>query len=153
MEDKELRIERVFDALVKVVWKYWTEPELLDQWWAPEPWKAKTKHMEFREGGYWLYSMNSPEGEQHWSRADFKKIVPQELFEGLDYFCDEDGNKNTELPTTQWRVRFTDSGAQTKVEITVTFASTEEKEKMIKMGMKEGLTMTLENLNNILKKQ
>ena len=55
--NKKLIVVREFDAPLEEVWKAWTEKDLLDQWWAPKPWKAKTKTMDFREGGIWLYSM------------------------------------------------------------------------------------------------
>jgi uncharacterized protein YndB with AHSA1/START domain len=52
--NKKLKVEREFDAPVAQVWNAWTQPELLDQWWAPKPWKANTKSMDFREGGRWF---------------------------------------------------------------------------------------------------
>src|SRR5690606_36527914 len=53
-------VKRSFDAPVDLVWSAWTEANLLAQWWAPKPWKAVTKDMDFREGGRWLYAMTSP---------------------------------------------------------------------------------------------
>ena len=52
--NNKMTVVRQFDAPVEQVWRAWTESELLDQWWAPLPWKAKTKKMDFREGGSWL---------------------------------------------------------------------------------------------------
>src|SRR5687768_8096768 len=90
-ENKKIKVEREFDAPVARVWAAWTEQELLDQWWAPKPWKARTKTMDFREGGYWLYAMVGPEGEEHWARADYKSISPLRSFSAADSFCDENG--------------------------------------------------------------
>ena len=47
---KKLQVVEEFDVPVAAVWEAWTTPELLDQWWAPKPWKAETKSMDFREG-------------------------------------------------------------------------------------------------------
>ncbi len=55
--NKKLIVVREFDAPLEQVWKAWTDKDILDKWWAPKPWKAKTKSMDFREGGAWLYSM------------------------------------------------------------------------------------------------
>ena len=49
---KKITVEREFEASVEDVWRAWTEKELLDQWWAPKPYKARTKTIDFREGGH-----------------------------------------------------------------------------------------------------
>ena len=59
--NKKVTVIRHFDAPVDHVWRAWTEVDLLDQWWAPKPWKAETKTMDFRSGGSWLYAMIGPE--------------------------------------------------------------------------------------------
>ncbi|HMP31177.1 MAG TPA: SRPBCC domain-containing protein, partial [Saprospiraceae bacterium] len=57
---KQIKIKRSFDAPRDLVWSAWTEAEILDQWWAPQPYINKTKSMHFHEGGHWLYSMTGP---------------------------------------------------------------------------------------------
>lgn len=89
--EKKIRVERIFMAPRPLLWKTWTRPELLDQWWAPKPWQAQTKSMDFREGGFWLYCMNGPEGEQHWARADYETITTEKFFAARDSFCDSEG--------------------------------------------------------------
>ncbi|MHB1279027.1 MAG: SRPBCC family protein, partial [Bacteroidia bacterium] len=74
-ENKKIRVERSFNAPLDLVWAAWTEPEILDQWWAPKPWRAETKSMDFRVGGRWLYCMAGPEGERHWCLFDYKTII------------------------------------------------------------------------------
>jgi uncharacterized protein YndB with AHSA1/START domain len=95
------------------VWRAWTDREILDQWWAPKPWKAETKTMDFREGGHWLYCMEGPEGEPHWYRVDYETITPGEFFTCLDAFCDEQGAISKEMPRMHWRVAFEGKGAST----------------------------------------
>lgn len=74
LANKKLHITRIFDAPRNMVWKAWTEPEWLDRWWAPLPYQTKTKSMDFKEGGFWLYYMLSPEGDKHWCRLDYLTI-------------------------------------------------------------------------------
>ncbi len=50
MANKKIKVTRSFDATPEQVWSAWTDEEILDQWWAPKPWKAKTKSMDFHEG-------------------------------------------------------------------------------------------------------
>ena len=64
LENKKIKVTREFDAPVEKVWRAWTEKELLDQWWAPRPWKAVTQSMNFSNGGTWLYYMEGPDGSR-----------------------------------------------------------------------------------------
>ena len=88
-----LAIERVFPAPQGRVWQAMTDPGLLDQWWAPKPWWTKTVHMDFRVGGYWLYSMNGPNGEQHFGRMDYLEIEPEHRFKSDDAFTATSTNR------------------------------------------------------------
>jgi uncharacterized protein YndB with AHSA1/START domain len=150
--NKKIKATREFDAPVEKVWKAWTEKELLDQWWAPKPWKAKTMSMDFRDGGTWLYYMEGPEGERHYCRADYRSIVPNKTYEGLDAFTDEKGNINEEMPRMKWKVAFNKAGSGTKVDVEITFDSIESLEKIIEMGFKEGFAMAHNNLDELLAK-
>jgi uncharacterized protein YndB with AHSA1/START domain len=149
-ENKTIHVTREFDAEKQLVWDAWTKPELLDQWWAPKPWRAKTKSMDFQEGGTWLYAMVSPEGEHHWCRVDYKKIEPVVSFSALDAFCDENGLMNDAMPRSNWNNRFTENEGTTTVDISITFEDLASLEKIIEMGFKEGFTMGLGNLDELL---
>ncbi len=152
-ENNQIKVERSFYAPLDLVWSAWTEADILDQWWAPKPWKAVTKSMDFREGGYWLYAMVSPEGEKHWSKMDYIKIIPHEFFSAFDGFCDENGNPNPALPRNKWENKFKDGGEETLVHILLTFDTLNDLEQIIAMGFKEGFTSGLENLDQYLKAQ
>lgn len=150
--NKKLRVVREFDAPVEQVWKAWTESWLLDQWWAPKPWKANTQSMDFREGGAWLYYMQGPDGSRHYCRLDYETIVPKRSFSGQDAFCDEKGNINEEFPRMNWKTQFSTAGNGTKVEVVINFASEADMEKIIEMGFKEGFAAAHGNLDEILAK-
>lgn len=149
-ENKKIAVKREFAAGVDRVWSAWTTSELLDQWWAPRPWKAVTKHMNFTEGGYWLYAMTGPEGEVHWSRADYKKVVPRSEFVGLSYFCDENGKANPVTAGSTWDVKFKGENDSTMVDITLSFDKLEDLEMIIQMGFEGGFKMGLSNLDELL---
>jgi len=148
--NNQIHVERSFNAPIGFVWRAWTEPEILDQWWAPKPWVAKTKSMDFREGGHWLYAMISPENEEHWGKFEYISINHQKSFTFYDGFCDSDGNPNTTLPRLEWENYFADLKLQTKVSIKLTFDSLEDLEKIIEMGFKEGFASGLENLDQYI---
>jgi uncharacterized protein YndB with AHSA1/START domain len=123
-------------------------------WWAPEPYKAKTKTMDFRAGGHWLYCMVGPDHGQHpmWCRADYKKVVPEKSFESIDAFCDENGVPSSDFPRMEWKVSFSPTAAGTRVEIEITYAKVEDMEKILELGFQEGFTMAHGNLDKLLKK-
>ena len=150
--NKKLIVVREFDAPLEEVWKAWTEQDLLDQWWAPKPWKAKTKTMDFREGGHWLYCMMMPpESEKNWGRQNYQKIVLHENFSGTDVFCDENGVANPEFPTGRFENVFSEANEKTLVTVISTHNNFEEIEMVIEMGFKEGLASAFENLDKYLK--
>lgn len=149
-EDKTIHVKREFAAGRELVWDAWTKPELLDQWWAPKPYRVETKSMDFREGGRWMYAMISPENEKHWCIADYKKIESPKSYSALDAFCDENGTINTDFPRSLWNNSFSDAGENTLVDITVQYDDLADLEKVIAMGFKEGFTMGMENLDELL---
>jgi len=54
LKEKSILVSREFEAQLADVWKAYTDPKLLDQWWGLSPWRAETKEMYFKPGGYWL---------------------------------------------------------------------------------------------------
>ena len=152
-ENNTVNVSREFAANLELVWEAWTTPEILDQWWAPKPYRTETKSMDFREGGMWLYAMVSPENVKHWCKNDYHKIVHQSMFSGLDAFCDEKGEVNKSMPRTFWTNTFNEQGETTTVNIVAQYNSLADLEKVIKMGFKEGFTMALENLDQYIEAQ
>lgn len=151
--NKKVNVEREFAAPVKNVWAAWTQAELLDQWWAPKPWQARTKTLDFKEGGHWLYAMVGPEGEEHWARADYQSIAPMKKLSWTDAFCDENGKPNNAFPSSKWNNTFSETAdGNTLVSIEITHETTEDLEKIIEMGFKEGFTAGLGNLDELLAK-
>jgi uncharacterized protein YndB with AHSA1/START domain len=151
--NKALRVTREFDAPPNIVWNAWTQSEILDQWWAPKPWKARTKSMDFREGGFWLYAMLGPDGEQHWARADFRKILTLKSYDLTDAFCDENGVVDASSPHMDWHVQFVQTADGTTVSIDITFESEADLQKIVEMGFKEGFTAAHGNLDELLATQ
>lgn len=145
---KTVLITREFDAELSLVWDAFTKAEILDQWTAPAPFVAKTKHMNFVVGGRRFYAMVSPEGQERWSIQQYTSISPKTNFKMLNAFADE--NENPELPGSEWDYNFSEQNGITKVSITIFNESFERMERMIEMGFKEGYTMTMKNLEELL---
>lgn len=147
-ETKTATIIREFAAGLSLVWDAFTKQEILDQWWAPKPFESKTKVMEFKVGGRRFYAMVSPEGQEMWQLQQYTSITPKTNFKFLSVFADKD--ENPHLPGSDWDLNFTEENGITKVSISIYNESLERMEKMIEMGFKEGFTMTLNELTNVL---
>lgn len=148
-EKNTVTVKREFAANRQLVWDAFTQPELLDQWWAPKPYVSKTKSMEFKEGGRRIYAMCGPKGEEHWALAAFTSITPKTNFQYWDAFCDEQGNINNGKPRSDWSLDFLDRDDSTLVDITIRHASLADLEKLIELGFKEGFTIALDGLEEL----
>ena len=149
-ENNTLTVRREFAAKRQLVWDCHTKSELLSKWFAPKPMTVKSKSMEFRDGGHWHYAMVDPQGKEYWGLTGYIKINPIDGYKANDAFADENGKINSDLPTAIWDVTFTDKGDHTLVQTIVTYPTLEGLETVLKMGMEEGLTSTLENLDELL---
>lgn len=150
LENNQLVAERTFKSPVNAVWKAWTDPKLLCQWWAPLPYLCKIESMDFKVGGYWQYVMVGPEGDEHRGRMDYLKIDELKLIEGEDYFCDEDGNASPDIAPMNMLVTFKSEGDATLVTTVTTFANSETMKQMAEMGMVEGWDLALNQLEGLL---
>lgn len=149
-EKNTITVKKEFAAHRQLVWDCHTKSELLDKWFAPQPFTTKTKSMDFREGGHWHYAMVDPDGKEYWGLTEYLTIKPIEKYTALDAFCDEKGEPNPELPRAKWNVTFQEHAENTLVQTVVTYNSLGDLETVINMGMKEGLTATLERLDTLL---
>jgi uncharacterized protein YndB with AHSA1/START domain len=143
-------VNREFAADHSLVWDAFTKQDILDQWWAPLPWVSRTKFMDFKVGGRRFYAMVSPEGQEHWSVQDFTSISPKTNFKFFDAFADKDENINSDLPCSEWDLNFIEQNGTTTVKIEVKHKTLADLEQIIQMGFKEGFTMTLNELENLL---
>jgi PhnB protein len=148
---KRLLVTRDFDASLELVWRSWTDSEILDQWWIPEPYKAQTKTMNFTEGGYWHFAVTGPD-MQMWGRMDFTKIVTHNYFTVIDCFCDANAVPSTDFPATDVKNTFRKTNNGTTVEVEVTFASEADMIKITEMGGFEGFTASHLLLDKLLEK-
>jgi PhnB protein len=146
LQNKTLTVVRAFDASLERVWKAWSTSEILEQWWAPRPYKAVTKTMDFREGGLWLYNMMGPQGDNSWCKESYKTIVVNKRIVNDVNFCDEAAHVNADFPTMHWKKEFSEGSGETMVTVEITFDKEADMETIIVMGFKEGFTMGMDNL-------
>ena len=152
LNERSITVSREFEAPLADVWKAYTESEYLDQWWGPAPWRAETKQMNFKPGGYWLYAMVGPQGEKHWARMDYLAIDHHKSFDVQDSFADENGNVNRELPVSKGRSSFTKTAKGTRVDFKLIYSTVEQLQKIVEMGFEQGITICMDQLEALFKK-
>lgn len=147
---RTITVERSFTAPLDPVWAAWTEADILCKWWAPKPYQCVIRSLDLREGGRWLYYMEGPQGDRHWCFFDYATVRPKSFFSGSDAFCDERGVANDTKPRVTWEAHFSERDDRTLVRVILRFGSSEELEQILQMGFKEGFTMGLDQLDELL---
>ena len=92
-ETERMVISRVFDAPRELVWKAWTDPKYVMQWWGPKGFTSPTCKIDFRVGGKYLCCMRTPDGQDMWTGGQYYEIIPHEKIVYTMYFADAQGNK------------------------------------------------------------
>jgi len=149
-EKRELTFTRIFDAPRQLVFKAFSDPEQLRQWWGPQGWSMPVCMIDFRPGGDWSYCIRNPSGEKHWVRARYHKIVPTQEIAFSDVMVDSQGKVIGGLPEKHETVTFEDLGSQTRVTMHVRLDSLVDYEKLLAMGFLRGFNETLSNLEHFL---
>lgn len=144
---KTVYITREFDAELALVWDAFTTQELLDQWVAPAPYVSRTKYMHFEVGGKRFYAMVSPEGAERWAIQEYRSITPKTNFKMFNVFADKD--ENPEPHGSDWDYSFSEQNGITTVHISIYNESFERMEMLLE-GFKQGFTITLGTLEQLL---
>ena len=152
LNNEKIIVTKHFNAKPEMVWNAWTKKDILDQWWAPKPWRAETSKLELKEGGTWQYAMVGPENERQHGKFQYTKLHAPKSFEGTDMFTDEKGFVNADMPQANWKVDFRSAGAGTDVKIAITSKTELAIQRMLDMGFEEGFKMGLNNLDEYLEK-
>ena len=149
-ETQKMVVTRVFDAPRELVWKAWTDPKYVMQWWGPKGFTSPVCKIDFRVGGKFLFCMRTPDGQEGWNGGEYHEIVPYEKIVSSMYFADSQGNR-IELEGTEHEavegvhdiVLFEDLGnGQTKL----TFIGNEPMESAKNSGQLEGWKETLDKV-------
>jgi uncharacterized protein YndB with AHSA1/START domain len=102
--DKAFVISRVFDAQRGLVWKAWTEPERLKQWWGPKGFKVISAKVDLRPGGVFHYGLQMPDGQEMWGKLVYREIVAPERLVFVVSFSDRDGGVTRHPFVPSWPI-------------------------------------------------
>ena len=140
-----------FDATPERVWQLWADPRQLERWWGPPSYPATVDSHDLRVGGRVDYHMTGPEGDQPRGFWTVLEMEPPRSLAFRDGFANADGTENTDLPGTESRVQIEAvNEGRTRMEILSIFPSTEAMEQLVAMGMEQGLTEAVGQIDAIL---
>ena len=144
-------IEAEFEASPERVWQLWADPRQLERWWGPPTYPATfTKH-DLAPGRRAEYHMTGPDGDQHHGYWEVLEVAAPHSLVFRDGFANADGTPNTDLPMNMARVRIEAVGpGRTRMSIESVFPSAEAMEQVLSMGMEEGLTQAVGQIDAIL---
>ncbi len=132
------------------VWQLWSDPRQLERWWGPPTWPATFEQHEVVVGGRSSYFMTGPQGEKARGWWRFTVLQEHERIEFDDGFSDESGTPDESMPTIRVRVELEEADAGTRMTITSTFASAEQMDQLAAMGMVEGMTAAMGQIDEVL---
>jgi len=142
--DREIRAERIFDAPRDRVWRAYTEPDLIAQWWGRGN-KLVIERLEVERGGHWRFVEHTEDGGAHGFEGRYREVTPQER---LVYTFEWDGMPGHVAVDT---ATFEDLGdGRTKVVTTAIFHTAEERDGMLNSGMERGLGESYVALDKLL---
>ncbi|WP_164667252.1 SRPBCC domain-containing protein [Virgibacillus doumboii] len=155
--DNVLVLERVFEAPRDLVFQMFKKAEHLKHWWGPNGWELPVCHVDFRPGGTWHYCMKCMDknqgefyGMESWGKVIYKEIIDPEMIMYTDYFSDAKGTIDETLPASEVKLEFIDMGEATKLVNRSAYVSADELQKVMDMGMLEGITETWDRLEEHL---
>ena len=142
--DRELRISRLLDAPVELVWEVWTNPEHIKNWWGPNGFTNTITKMEIKPGGEWNLIMHGPDGTDYKNKSVFKEIVKHKKFV----------YEHISGPKFLAKVTFESRGNQTFLEWHMLFKTKEEFIQTVKtFKADEGLKQNIAKLNIYLQQR
>lgn len=148
-DNHELVLERIFDAQPEKVFRAWTDPELMKQWFVPRPWTIAHIEQDLRPGGKSLIVMRDPEGNEYPNPGVYLEVVPNRRLVFTDAFT---GDWQPSGPFMVAIVDFEDIGGRTKYTARARHWTAEDKKKHEEMGFHEGWGQCADQLAELLAK-
>ena len=146
--DREIHVERVFDAPRERVFAVYTDPELIPQWWGPRDTTTVVEEMEPRTGGAWRFRTRTSEGEEIVFRGYFREVTAPERISQTFEWDGMPGYVSVDTAT------FEDLGdGRTRVVTDSIFYTGEERDGMVGSGMEKGMNETYDRLDEVLAAQ
>lgn len=139
-----------FAATRERLWEAYTDPRQIETFWGPEEWPATFTRHDVFVGGRSAYFMTGPDGERSNGFWEFLAVDEGRSFEVRDGFAGDDGEENTDMPSMRITLTFDDTEAGSRLVTTTYFGSLDQLEQLLGMGMEEGLTSAMGQIDQVL---
>jgi uncharacterized protein YndB with AHSA1/START domain len=146
-----MTVDAEFAATPDRVWQLWADPRQLERWWGPPTYPATVTSHDLRVGGKVEYLMTGPEGDQPKGYWIIDEVEPPHRLVFRDGFANEDGTPNDQMPTNVSRISIEEIGAgMSRMSIESIFPTTQAMERLLAMGMEEGMRQAVGQIDAIL---
>lgn len=150
-DGKQLIIKRIFEAPPALMFDVWSDCKHLKHWWGPKEWPMHECEMDFRVGGTWHFCLRGPnEGDESWGKVIYDEIDKPDKIVYRDYFSDREGNINEEMPGSKTVLEFFEDNGVTLQVSTTEYESPESLQKVLDMGMIDGMNSSMNRLDEYL---
>ena len=139
-----------FEAPIEDVWQLWADPRKLERWWGPPTYPSTFERHDLSPGGEVTYYMTGPQGDKPRGWWRVTSVDPPTSLRFTDGFANEDGTPNAELPVVEVELRLSEHDGGTRMELRSQYSSREELDKLVEMGMLEGLTQAVGQMDALL---
>jgi uncharacterized protein YndB with AHSA1/START domain len=144
--DREIVVERIFDAPRDLVFRAFTDPELIPQWWGPRDTETIVDRMDVRTGGDWRFIHRNADGSETAFRGTFREVTPPERVAWTFEWSGMPGYVSVDI------TEFDDLGDRTRVRTRSLFHLPEERDGMLEAGMESGLQESYERLDEVVER-
>lgn len=149
-EQLSLTLVTEFPVEVGRVWRLWSDPRQLERWWGPPTWPATFERHDFVVGGTASYRMTGPDGGSAPGWWRFTAIDEPRSLEFEDGFADQSGEPDPAMPVTRVVVMIEAVEGGTRMTTVSHFASLEQLDQLVAMGMEEGMRQAAEQIDALL---
>lgn len=150
LDSLTLTIVADFPVPVRRLWDAYADPRQLEKFWGPPEWPATFTRHDLHPGGRSQYYMTGPDGERAGGYWEFTAVEEGRSFEVIDGFADAAGEANADMPTMRAVFVFSETPEGSRLVTTTYFASLEELEQLISMGMEEGTQAAMGQIDGVL---
>ncbi|MCP3424852.1 SRPBCC family protein [Rothia sp. AR01] len=145
-----MRVVADFPVPVRRLWDAYADPRQIERFWGPPEWPATFTRHDMFPGGRSDYYMTSPEGEPSGGYWEFLDVDAPRSFEVRDGFAGPDGEPNPEMPSMRMTFEFEETGDGSRLTTTTYFDSLDQLEQLLAMGMREGMTAAMGQIDDVL---
>ena len=150
LDDLTFAITTEYEVTAERAWQLWSDPRQLERWWGPPTYPATVTDHDLVPGGRVAYCMTGPAGDEFRGWWNVTEVTAPRVLVFSDGFADDSGAPNPDLPVIVSNVSIDDRPGGVTMTVTSTFPSREAMDQIMAMGMEEGMTSAMGQIDGVL---